>query len=130
VEWRRAARTRTVPGRRSRGRPRPFAAYAVLIGGTQILQWVYPNELFPTEIRGSAVGLASSLSRIGAAFGTHLLPIALSGIGIGPTMLLGGAITLVGAVVSLAWAPETRGKTLAECASINPIVSTVERAVA
>jgi putative MFS transporter len=28
-----------------------------LIGGTQILQWVYPNELFPTEIRGSAVGL-------------------------------------------------------------------------
>jgi hypothetical protein len=31
------------------------------------LQWVYPNKLFPTEVRGSAVGLASSLSRIGAA---------------------------------------------------------------
>jgi putative MFS transporter len=44
-----------------------FAAYAVFIGGTQILQWIYPNELFPTEVRGSAVGLASSLSRIGAA---------------------------------------------------------------
>lgn len=97
-----------------------FAAYAVLIGGTQILQWVYPNELFPTEIRGSAVGLASSLSRIGAAVGTYLVPIALSGIGIGPTMLLGGLITLVGAAVSLAWAPETRGKTLAECASLPP----------
>src|SRR5262245_7855303 len=97
-----------------------FAAYAFLIGGTQILQWVYPNELFPTEIRGSVVGLASSLSRIGAAVGTYLVPIALSSIGIGPTMLLGGAITLFGAVISLAWAPETRGKTLAECASLAP----------
>src|SRR5207244_539918 len=37
-----------------------FALYAIIIGGTQILQWIYPNELFPTEVRGSAVGLASS----------------------------------------------------------------------
>jgi hypothetical protein len=42
-----------------------------------------PNELFPTEIRGSAVGLASSLSRIGAAIGTYLVPAALSHISIG-----------------------------------------------
>lgn len=107
-----------------------FAAYAVLIGGTQILQWVYPNELFPTEIRGTAVGLASSLSRVGAAVGTFLVPLALSGIGIGPTMLLGGLITLFGAVVSFAWAPETRGRTLAECASLTPTVGTVERVAA
>ena len=96
-----------------------FAAYAVLIGGTQILQWVYPNELFPTEVRGSAVGLVSSLSRIGAAVGTYLVPLSLAGIGIGPTMLLGGVITLIGAAVSFAWAPETRGKTLSEAASLD-----------
>ncbi|MTH69952.1 MFS transporter [Agromyces bracchium] len=97
-----------------------FAAYAVLIGGTQIMQWVYPNELFPTEVRGSAVGLASSLSRIGAAAGTYLVPIALAGIGIGPTMILAGAITLAGAVICIAWAPETRGKTLGEAAALTP----------
>lgn len=95
-----------------------FAAYALLIGGTQILQWVYPNELFPTEIRGSAVGLASSLSRIGAAAGTYLVPLVLSGLGIGTTMIIAGVITLLGLVVSFAWAPETRGKTLAECAAL------------
>ncbi|MCY1136965.1 MFS transporter [Actinoplanes sp. Pm04-4] len=95
-----------------------FAAYAVLIGGTQIMQWVYPNELFPTEIRGSAVGLASSLSRIGAAVGTYLVPLALTGLGIGTTMLIGGAVTLAGLLVSLAWAPETRGLTLAESAAL------------
>lgn len=54
-----------------------FSAYAIFIGGTQVLTWIYPNELFPTEIRGTAVGLASSLSRIGAAIGTYLAPASL-----------------------------------------------------
>ncbi|MGN6405865.1 MFS transporter [Sinomonas sp.] len=95
-----------------------FAGYAVLIGGTQIMQWVYPNELFPTEIRGSAVGLASSLSRIGAAAGTYLVPLALSGLGIGLTMIIAAVITLLGAVISLVWAPETRGLSLSESAAL------------
>jgi MFS transporter, putative metabolite transport protein len=95
-----------------------FIAYAVFIGGTQILQWIYPNELFPTEIRGSAVGLASSLSRIGAAVGTYLVPLSLAGLGIGTTMIIGAVVTLVGGAVSWAWAPETRGLTLAESAAL------------
>jgi putative MFS transporter len=97
-----------------------FAGYAVTIGGTQILQWIYPNELFPTEIRGSAVGLASSLSRIGAAIGTYLVPVSLAHIGIGGTMLVGAVVTFTGAVVSVMWAPETRGLTLGECAAMSP----------
>ncbi|RKR20030.1 MFS transporter [Arthrobacter oryzae] len=95
-----------------------FAAYALLIGGTQIMQWVYPNELFPTEVRGSAVGLASSLSRIGAATGTYLVPIALTTLGIGTTMIIAGIVTLIGMAVSMAWAPETRGMTLTEAAAL------------
>ena len=98
-----------------------FAAYAVFIGGTQILQWIYPNELFPTEIRGSAVGLASSLSRIGAAVGTYLVPLSLTGLGIGPTMIIGAAITLLGWVVSWFWAPETRHLGLKEAAALTPL---------
>lgn len=95
-----------------------FAAYAILIGGTQIMQWVYPNELFPTEVRGSAVGLASSLSRIGAAVGTYLVPLALTTLGIGTTMIIAGIVTLIGVAVSVAWAPETRGLTLGQAAAL------------
>ncbi|WP_077487825.1 MFS transporter [Sinomonas mesophila] len=95
-----------------------FAAYAVFIGGTQIMQWVYPNELFPTEVRGSAVGLASSLSRIGAAVGTYLVPVALVSLGIGPTMVIAAVVTLLGVAVSMAWAPETRGLTLGQSAAL------------
>jgi MFS transporter, putative metabolite transport protein len=97
-----------------------FALYAIIIGGTQILQWIYPNELFPTEVRGSAVGLASSASRIGAAVGTYLVPLALTGWGVGGTMLAAAAISLIGAVVSALWAPETRGMALHESSALTP----------
>ncbi|HKU30969.1 MAG TPA: MFS transporter [Arthrobacter sp.] len=107
-----------------------FIGYAVLIGGTQIMQWVYPNELFPTEIRGSAVGLASSLSRIGAAVGTYLVPLTLSGLGIGTTMIIAGAITLLGALISILWAPETRGLSLTESAALGSKRSTTSTAPA
>lgn len=96
-----------------------FGLYAVLIGGAQVLQFVYPNELFPTEIRGSAVGLASSLSRIGAAIGTYLVPLALTVIGIGPTMLLAAGVTLIGFLASVVWAPETKGLSLDEASSVD-----------
>ena len=35
-----------------------FGLYAFFSGGPGILQWLYPNELFPTEVRASAVGIA------------------------------------------------------------------------
>jgi hypothetical protein len=60
----------------------------------------------------------ASLSRIGAAIGTYLVPDALSHIGIGPTMIIAAVITLTGAGVSVAWAPETRGLTLGESAAL------------
>ncbi|MEJ8850570.1 MFS transporter [Variovorax rhizosphaerae] len=95
-----------------------FGAYAVFIGGAQVLQLVYPNELFPTEIRSAAVGMGASLSRIGAAVGTWLVPIALQGIGIGNTMFAAAAVTMLGLLVSLVLAPETRSMSLQEAASL------------
>ncbi len=83
-----------------------------------MLQLVYPNELFPTEIRAFAVGMGASLSRIGAAIGTWLVPISLQSIGIGNTMFAAAAVSLVGLVVSVALAPETRAMSLEEAASL------------
>lgn len=96
-----------------------FGAYAVFIGGAQVLQLVYPNELFPTEIRTTAVGLGASLSRVGAAIGTWLVPISLQSYGIGNTMFAAAAVTLLGLLVSLLLAPETRSLSLQEAASLN-----------
>jgi putative MFS transporter len=91
-----------------------FTVYAVAVGGPTILQWVYPNELFPTSVRATAVGLGTTVSRIGAALGTFVTPLLLDGAGIGPTMLLAGAVSAVGVLVCVLMAPETGGHSLAQ----------------
>jgi len=95
-----------------------FSAYGVLIGGAQVLELVYPNEIFPTEIRSAGIALGSSFSRIGAAIGTFLVPIALSTIGISWTMYIAAIVTFVGLVVTLWLAPETKGLTLEQASSL------------
>jgi len=97
-----------------------FSIYAVVIGGAQVLQQVYPNEIFPTEIRAAAVGVGTSISRVGAAIGTWLVPISLSKYGISDTMLAATAITMFGFVVSWFMAPETMNVSLEEAAALKP----------
>ncbi|WP_206830276.1 MFS transporter [Alicyclobacillus fructus] len=89
-----------------------FLLYALFSGGPNIMEWLAPNELFPTEVRGTAVGVTTCISRLGAVAGTYLLPWALSQYGVGPTMLAGAVVTFGGFLVCLFLAPETRGLTL------------------
>jgi putative MFS transporter len=95
-----------------------FGAYALFIGGAQVLELVYPNELFPTEIRAFAVGIGSSMTRVGSAAGTWLVPVSLASYGIGNTMYAAAAVSAIGLVASLCLAPETRGMTLEQAASL------------
>ncbi|MDR0285779.1 MAG: MFS transporter [Propionibacteriaceae bacterium] len=95
-----------------------FALYAFFSGGPGILQWLYPNELFPTEARATAVGVAIAISRVGVVISTYGLPLFLDAYGIGPTMLVGAGLLIVALVMSVAMAPETRGLTLAEASSL------------
>ncbi|NWE77853.1 MFS transporter [Pseudomonas yamanorum] len=96
-----------------------FGAYAVFIGGAQVLQLVYPNELFPTEIRAFAVGIGTSLSRVGAAVGTYLVPLSLTSLGIGNTMYVAAAVTFVGLAAAWVMAPETRSLNLRDAAALS-----------
>lgn len=96
-----------------------FVVNALAQGGGNILQWIYPTELFPTDIRASAVGVASAISRVGAAAGTYLLPVGLEAIGLGPTMLVGAGLSVIGTAMCVAWAPETKGQALHESAAVS-----------
>lgn len=97
-----------------------FAFYAFVSGGPSVLQWIYPNELFPTQIRATAVGIAVGISRIGAASGTYLLPIGIATIGLSGTLLIAAGMTIVALIVCIAWSPETKGRSLAETSSLAP----------
>lgn len=91
-----------------------FAVYAFFSGGPGNLQWLYPNELFPTDIRASAVGAAMAFSRIGTVIAMYVLPGFLSTHGTRATMVAGAVISAVGLLISIPMAPETRGLTLGE----------------
>jgi putative MFS transporter len=91
-----------------------FVAFAFFNALAADLCGVYPNELFPTELRTTGVGVAAAASRIGAAIGTFLLPIGLDTIGVGPSMLVGAGFCVVGAILCQLWAPETANLSLVE----------------
>jgi len=95
-----------------------FLIYAFFAGGSSVLDGVYPNELFPTEVRATAFGVATSVSRVGAAIGTFSVPYCLQTFGIGPTMLISTGVTLLGLIVCVLLAPETKGLTLQECSDL------------
>jgi putative MFS transporter len=81
------------------------------------LDTAYPSELFPTSIRASATGICVSFSRIGAAIGTLLLPVGIEKFGAHGATLITGVVAGVGFLISIAWAPETAGLTLAQAAA-------------
>ncbi|MEG1516834.1 MAG: MFS transporter [Raoultibacter sp.] len=95
-----------------------FGLYAFFSGGPGILQWLYPNELFPTEVRATAVGIAIAFSRVGTIVATYATPLFLAAYGIGPTMLVAAGLVLFGLVLSIVMAPETKGKSLIETSSL------------
>lgn len=96
-----------------------FGVYAFFSGGPGILQWLYPNELFPTEVRATAVGVAIAASRIGVVISTYALPLFLDAYGVGTTMLIAAALVAVGFVWAVIESPETKGMSLSESSSVS-----------
>ncbi len=91
-----------------------FVAFAFFNAMSGDLTGVYPAEVFPSELRGSGTGMAAATSRVGAAGGTFLLPLAIDHLGIGTSMVISAAVCAVGLAVTYAWAPETTDRSLTE----------------
>ncbi|CAD5106970.1 MFS transporter [Zestomonas carbonaria] len=91
-----------------------FGLFTLVLSAVSNLVGVYPAESFPTEVRAGGIGLATAASRLGSALSTFLLPVSVAGIGLNPTMAILAGILLFGALISMAWAPETKYLTLAD----------------
>ncbi|MGE7907721.1 MFS transporter [Peribacillus sp. NPDC094092] len=81
--------------------------------------WIYPNELFPTHIRGTAMGFITGVTRIASAIGTFFFPFILENYGLAATLYICGALFFIGFLVSLFMAPETKNMSLTQTSSIN-----------
>lgn len=95
-----------------------FAIYALPYGLQSVLDNVYPPELFPTEVRSTAIGFLTAISKLGGAVASFLFPMGLEGFGLGSMFIVGGVISIIGLVVSIFMAPETKGLSLEESSSL------------
>ncbi len=79
--------------------------------GPGIMEFVYPPELFPTEIRATGSGFALTMSRLGAFIGILVVPVLFATV-VDSTrylFLLYGAIAVGAFLLTWSLAPETRG---------------------
>lgn len=68
----------------------------------------YPTELFPTSVRSSAQGLATSISRIGSVIGTFFFPTMITMLGFSPSLLFFSLLSFIGFIITLFMAKETK----------------------
>jgi len=87
-----------------------ICALSLALAVSIVIEFSYPPELFPTEIRASGVGLTVAMSRIGAAAGTFLLPICVEYFGVYTALAGCAAVTLFSGIICQMWAPETSRK--------------------
>ncbi|AQS89651.1 hypothetical protein A0U94_00290 [Gluconobacter albidus] len=98
--------------------PPPFitltllTAFGFILTAADCLTYVYPPEVFPTDLRATGVSLMVSSSRLVATVSTALFPAAIAAYGLSATLEAIAVLLFAGAVICGIWAPETQGKNL------------------
>ncbi len=91
------------------------AVYSFGVGiGPGVTVFALAVEIFPTELRASAAGLATALSRLGAFFSAVLFPIFEKSWGIPLVLVFMSVVALLGLLATLIYGVESRMKSLEE----------------
>ncbi len=85
-------------------------AISVVLAISIVVEFMYPAELFPTEVRGSGVGFSIAVSRIGAAIGAFIVPLVNEHYGVYTVLGICMVTVIFGGVICQIYAPETSPK--------------------
>jgi putative MFS transporter len=91
-----------------------FFGYLYSYGLMSILTGIIPEEVFPSSVRASGVGVSTAMSRLAAAIGTFGLKPVQEHWGTPAVLIIMGVISVGGGILSYYWCPETKGKNLTE----------------
>lgn len=89
------------------------AAYAILQTITFSL-YLYSSEIYPTRLRCIGTGLGSAWLRAGSAVGPVMVGVIVGDLGIRYVFAAFAAVALVGGLVTVLFAVETKGRVLEE----------------
>jgi MFS transporter, PHS family, inorganic phosphate transporter len=81
--------------------------------GPNMTTFIYPAELFPTDVRTTSHGISAGAGKLGAFAGAFLFPDFLAVThGLNRAMTIAGVVAVIGLLLTLVLLPETRGKSL------------------
>lgn len=87
-------------------------SYFFIEFGPNQTTFVYPSEIFPTSVRGTADGISAAAGKFGAFLGALFVPHLLTAVGVSGVMGVMAGVSAVGIVLTLAALPEPKGQTL------------------
>lgn len=86
-----------------------------IVGSTAAVLYLYTPEIYPTRIRATGTGMATSWLRLASAVGPALVGMLVRDEGIASVFLMLAGVCVVGAIASC-WMIETRQRSLEEIA--------------
>jgi len=89
-----------------------LTVFFLSVGSTAI--YTYTPELYPTEIRATAMGIASAWGRVGAVTMLLVFGHFFASLGKSLLFLIIDPVLIIAVVVVLCFGPSTRGKPLQE----------------
>jgi PHS family inorganic phosphate transporter-like MFS transporter len=82
--------------------------------GPNTTTFIYPAEIFPTEVRTTSHGIAAGMGKMGGFAGVYLFTDMLASWGIRGAEGVAAGVACLGVIVTLAFLPEPKGKSLEE----------------
>ncbi len=80
--------------------------------GPNTTTFVYPAEVFPTEVRTTGHGISAATGKVGACIGVYLLQLNVDSWGIRTVEAVCAGVALAGLILTVICLPEPMGKTL------------------
>ncbi|MHB8237815.1 MAG: MFS transporter, partial [Acidithiobacillus ferrivorans] len=100
------------------------AVYSLGVGiGPSVTVFALAVEIFPTELRASAAGLATGISRLGAFISAVLFPVLEKSWGIPLVLVVMAGVALLGMLATLIYGVESRQKSLEDLERVHDPVA-------
>ncbi|BDC18580.1 MFS transporter [Acidianus sp. HS-5] len=84
--------------------------------GPNTTTFVIPAEVYPVRFRTTGHGISAASGKLGAAITTYLFPSLLASLGIKNLLIMLAIVSIIGALLTFFFIPETKNKALEEVA--------------